>query len=436
MSDLQLNSNEEISSTKEINNLFPSKPLDINTSKVITHDPSIPSISAAAVLGESWEMPKHTPQVKGYDFNQGVNLDGIMQSMATMGFQSTMLSKAINEVNRMRSWRLSDEPIDPNSLFHSAELENMELRKRIRAKIFLSYTSNQVSSGQREIIRYLVEHSMVDVIVTTAGGVEEDLIKCIHPTYIGSFSDKGRDLRLKGFNRIGNLSIPNSNYCDFESWIMPIINQMHDEQNEAWRDYVKKVSNNNEDDQENALPATPFIWSPSKIIRRLGQEINHSDSILYWAAKNNIPIFCPALTDGSIGDMLHFHSYKRRGLVVDINHDMRLINDEAVHAYATGMIILGGGIIKHHTCNANLMRNGAEFCVMINTAHEFDGSDAGASPDEAISWGKIRMTAQPVKVCAEATLVFPLLVSQTFAKNVEQWKKDVENCITWLQPDI
>ena len=217
---------------------------------------------------------------------------------------------------------------------------------------------------------------------------------------------------------------------------MPIINQMHIEQNEAWRDYVKKVSNNNEDDQEEVWATPPFIWSPSKIIRRLGQEINHTDSILYWAAKNNIPIFCPALTDGSIGDMLHFHSYKRRGLVVDINHDMRLINDEAVHAYATGMIILGGGIIKHHTCNANLMRNGAEFCVMINTAHEFDGSDAGASPDEAISWGKIRMTAQPVKVCAEATLVFPLLVSQTFAKNVEQWKKDVENCITWLPPDI
>lgn len=47
---------------------------------------------------------------------------------------------------------------------------------------------------------------------------------------------------------------------------------------------------------------------------------------------------------------------------------------------------------------------------------EFDGSDAGASTDEAVSWGKIRMTAKPVKVCADATLVFPLIVSQTFLK--------------------
>lgn len=43
-------------------------------------------------------------------------------------------------------------------------------------------------------------------------------------------------------------------------------------------------------------------------------------------------------------------------------------------------------------------RNGADYAVYINTAQEFDGSDSGARPDEAVSWGKIRMDAQPVKV--------------------------------------
>ena len=42
------------------------------------------------------------------------------------------------------------------------------------------------------------------------------------------------------------------------------------------------------------------------------------------------------------------------------------------------MIILGGGLIKHHICNANLMRNGADFSLFVNTASEFDGSDSGA----------------------------------------------------------
>jgi deoxyhypusine synthase len=81
------------------------------------------------------------------------------------------------------------------------------------------------------------------------------------------------------------------------------------------------------------------------------------------------------------------------------------------------------GVPKHHINNANLMRNGADFAVLLNTAQEFDGSDSGAKPDEAISWGKIKPDAKPVKVCGDATILFPLLVSQTFAKH---WGKREE----------
>jgi len=66
------------------------------------------------------------------------------------------------------------------------------------------------------------------------------------------------------------------------------------------------------------------------------------------------------------------------------------------------------------------MRNGADYAVYINTGQEFDGSDSGANPDEAVSWGKIKLTAKPVKVSAEATLVFPLIVHQTFVKHMEK----------------
>ncbi len=58
------------------------------------------------------------------------------------------------------------------------------------------------------------------------------------------------------------------------------------------------------------------------------------------------------------------------------------------------MLIVGGGLIKHHVCNANLMRNGADWSVFINTSSDYDGSDAGARPDEAISWGKISIKAK------------------------------------------
>jgi deoxyhypusine synthase len=70
----------------------------------------------------------------------------------------------------------------------------------------------------------------VDVLVTTAGGIEEDLIKCLAPTYIGDFALPGKQLRSKGLNRIGNLLVPNDNYCLFEDWIVPIFDQLLVEQ--------------------------------------------------------------------------------------------------------------------------------------------------------------------------------------------------------------
>ena len=237
-------------------------------------------------------------------------------------------------------------------------------------------------------------------------------------------------LITSGINRIGNLLVPNKNYCKFEDWVAPLISTMHDEQDVKWKEQAKAMADAKDGDD---MPSAPFSYTPSEFIARLGKEINNEESVLYWAYKNDIPVFCPALTDGSVGDMIYFHSYKRPGFVLDIARDIRRINDLAVQCYSTGQLIIGGGLVKHHTCNANLMRNGADYSVYINTGHEFDGSDAGASPDEAISWGKIRITADPVKVCAEATIVFPLIVSQTFAKDVEEWKESTKDCICWLE---
>jgi len=403
---------------------------------MVSSNPDIPTPVASAVLVESSSMPEGSPICSGHDFSgtDGNTIDSIMKSMLHTGFQATNLGKAIEQIQSMRSWRLSDVPFKDE--VEDESLRDASVRSKIRARIFFAYTSNQISCGQREVIRYLVQHKMVDVIVTTAGGVEEDIIKCIEPTYIGDFKLSGKELRRKGINRIGNLLVPNNNYCKFEDWMRPLIDKMHDEQDERWKhnsmQYAKCVEANEDGDD---LAQQPCFFTPSEFIARMGKEIDNEQSVLYWAYKNDIPIFCPALTDGSVGDMIYFHSYKRPGFVIDIARDIRKINDLAVHSHATGQIIIGGGLVKHHTCNANLMRNGADYSVYINTGHEFDGSDGGASPDEAISWGKIRINADPVKVCADATVVFPLIVSQTFAKGVEAWKKDTKDCVCWLADD-
>ncbi|XP_033500108.1 deoxyhypusine synthase-like [Epinephelus lanceolatus] len=333
-------------------------------------------------------VPEDTPKVHGYDFNQGVDHRALLQSYLNTGFQATHFGLAIQEINNMIERR--QQPV--KGVNGTVEEDPSTCPCLQSCTIFLGYTSNLISCGIRETIRYLVEHKMVDVLVTTAGGIEEDLIKCLGPVYMGEFTLPGKDLYKKGLNRQGNVLMPDENYAKFDEWMVPILKEMLVEQrNQGVR------------------------WTPSKVIQRLGKEIDNPESVYYWAYKNNIPVFCPALTDGAIGDQFYLFSQENPDIMLDIVEDISKLNNLVVAANSTGIITLGGGVAKHHICNANSWRDGADYAVYVNTAQEFDGCDSGARPDEAVSWGKIRGEAKPVKVFGDATIIFPLLVAETFA---------------------
>lgn len=313
---------------------------------------------------------EHLPKVQGYDFEKDFDFQTFLNSYATTGFQATHLARAFDIVEEMR---------------------------RENATIFLGYTSNIISSGLRDIIAYLAKHNHVHVLVTTAGGIEEDIIKCLKPFAIGIFNVSGRSMFETGINRAGNIFIPNDRYLYFEKFINPFLDRLYAEQKEKG-----------------------IIHMSTDIIRELGKEIakekNCEESILYWAYKNNIPVFCPALMDGSFGDLVYFMKQRYPNFMIDMTGDSKKIIDLALNAEKTGAIILGAGIAKHFILNANIFREGLDYAVYINTAEEFDGSDSGAQTEEAITWGKISTTAAHVKVHGDATIIFPLLVAGTFAK--------------------
>ena len=226
---------------------------------------TLPDSTQAAVFVTSTEMPKDSVVIKGPDFNQTVTLDSLLSTFITSGFQASAIGRAIEIINEMRLWRLSQEPMPVPTPDTPVEPELLDpaYRQSVKCKIFLGYTSNLVSSGVREVIRFLVQHKLVDCLVSSAGGIEEDFIKCLAPTYLGEFTLDGAKLRKQGLNRIGNLLVPNDNYCKFEDWVVPILDKMLEEQNGP-----EKV-----------------LWAPSSVIQRLGKEIAHEESIYYWAYK-------------------------------------------------------------------------------------------------------------------------------------------------------
>jgi len=323
------------------------------------------SVSKKNVLYNSKE-PRGI-SVKGYDFNYGIDYEKIIDSYLTTGFQATHLAKAISIIKKM-------------------------IKEKVT--IYLGYTSNLVTSGLREVFRFLAQHKKIDVIVTTAGGIEEDIIKCLGDFKIGKFSASGELLNKEGVNRTGNIFVPNSRYCRFEEFFTPILKEIYEKQ---------KKSND--------------VISVSELIKILGRKINNEESIYYWCFKNNIKVYCPAITDGSIGDIVHFFMYKNPDFKIDMAKDIHELNEYTITRKKTGVIVLGKGIMKHHIVNSNMMRNGADYAVYINTGEEWDGADSNARPDEAVSWGKIKKKGESIKVFGDATILFPLIIAKTFAKN-------------------
>ena len=306
------------------------------------------------------------PEIKGYDFEQSFNFQEFLKAYALTGFQASHLAQGIEIVKAMR---------------------------REKAKIFLSFTSNQVSSGNREIIKYLVKHKKVDVLVTSAGGVEEDIIKCLKPFVLGNFEVSGRMMFENGVNRTGNIFVPNDRFALFDDFIQKFFERIYQIQKETGK-----------------------IFCPKDLIRELGLEINDENSILYWAAKNDVPVFCPGLIDGSLGDLIYFFKQSHPDFLIDVTKEMKDIVDLVLNSEKTGAILLGGGISKHFTLNANIFKEGLDYAVYINTAQEYDGSDSGARVEEAITWGKVKVNAPSVKIHCDATIVFPLLVAGSFVE--------------------
>lgn len=323
-----------------------------------------------------YETMEGFPEIKGYNFEETFDFDKFIDSFKNMGIQATNLGMGIDIVNQM-------------------------IAEENKITIFLSCTSNMVSSGNREIIKFLVKNKLIHALSISAGGVEEDIIKTLRPFVIGTFDISGRALYDKGVGRIGNIFAPFDRYLYFEKFMQPLFDRIYLEQKAR---------------------GTPF--TPSELIFELGREVEkeekHEESILYWAYKNDIPIFCPALTDGSLGDLFHFQKLKRKDFYLDILGDHNKIVNMVLNSEKTGAILLGGGVSKHYVLNANIFREGLDYAVYITTAQEYDASDSGGNQQEAMSWAKIKVNAPNVKIRAEATLIFPILVAATFKKKFDR----------------
>ncbi len=297
--------------------------------------------------------------IEDYDFSKSMSVDElVMQMEKAWGFTAGKLAVGVNILQLMS-----------------------ERRGCIK---FLSFTGNLVATGTRGVFKELVKRKLVDVIITTCGTIDHDLARCWKEYYKGSFVMNDARLHEKNINRLGNVLVPNDSYG------IIIEKKMHELLEDLWKEGVKEVSS-------------------SQLCREIGKRVCNDTSILYWATKNNIPVYVPGITDGAVGYQTWLFS-QDHDFKLNLLRDSGELNDIVFTAKKTGALIVGGGISKHHTIWWNQFKNGLDYVVYVSTADEWDGSLSGARPREAISWGKISANAKRIMVEGDASVILPMMV--------------------------
>lgn len=249
---------------------------------------------------------------------------------------------------------------------------------------FLSFPADIISTGTRGIINKLVEKKLVDVVITTNGTLDHDIARTYKDYYCGSFDYSDRELKNMSINRLGNVFVPDESYGEIiEGKVQPWLQTLYEKKKE---------------------------WGGAEILKEVGLLINDRSSILYNAAKNNIPVYVPGMTDGSFGSQLWAFYERNRDFKINLLQDEHELSDIIFDAKKSGALMIGGGISKHHTIWWNQFRGGLDYAVYLTTAQEYDGSLSGAKLEEAISWKKMREDAEFANVYGDATALLPLLV--------------------------
>jgi len=262
--------------------------------------------------------------------------------------------------------------------------------KRENAKIFLTFTSNMVTSGLRGLFAQLCSLKIPNVLVTTSGSIEEDIMKSLGAKFeVSSFNADDTALHESGQNRIGNLVIKTEAYMKFEDKVGDYLQQVYQKK--------KRISS-------------------SELLHEIGLLIQDENSILHQAAKNNIPIYCPGIADSSFGFQLYMFQQKNPDFVVDTIQDMARITEDTSFDEKKALISLGGSISKHYATFATLLSGGLDYAIYLTTSHASSGSMSGATTQEAKSWGKIKDDGQAATVNGDVCITFPLLICSSLDK--------------------
>ena len=308
----------------------------------------------------------HTP-IEPFTVEAGLTADQVLARMERISFQGRNLATA----HRIWLKMLQDD-----------------------VTIFLGMAGALSAGGLRLVVAHLILHRYVDCLVSTGANLYHDL----HETrgqhhYVGSPQADDAALAADRIDRVYDTYASEEEFIANDNWIA---------------------------DFASTLERRPY--TTREFLYHLGRhlwETTGRDGILTAAYRANVPIFCPAVADSSIGMGLSQARQKHAGAgYIDIIGDIVESANLIIRRPRTASVVLGGGTPKNFINQASVQAefyseevSGHRYALQIVTDTPHFGGASGSSLEEAQSWGKLATDSARVSVQADATIALPLVAS-------------------------
>ena len=251
----------------------------------------------------------------------------------------------------------------------------------------------------------LIERGLIDFIISTGANLYHDLHYALNFTLRrGSPFLNDVELYQEGVIRIYDVLFPATVLLETDAYI---------------RDFLVRSGLND------AVSTSEFHY-------RLGLDLLErfpgceEHSIVASAAVAGVPLYTSSPGDSSIGMNIAYHELMNGSkLMIDPNKDVNEICAVVLAGNQNGCIILGGGSPKNFYLQAqptlwevySIPKGGNDYFIQITTDQVVWGGLSGATPSEAVSWGKVNPDVLPDTVVAysDSTIAFPLFCEYALA---------------------
>jgi deoxyhypusine synthase len=244
----------------------------------------------------------------------------------------------------------------------------------------------------------LIERGLIDFIISTGANLYHDLHYALNFTlHRGSPFLDDVALYEQGVIRIYDVLFPATVLLETDAYV---------------RDFLVRSGLNE------PISTAEFHYHLGRDLleRRPGCE---EHSVVARAALLGVPIYTSSPGDSSLGMNVAYHELMHDSqLMIDPNKDVNEVCAIVLAGKKNGCVILGGGSPKNFYLQAQptlwevygIPKGGNDYFIQITTDQVVWGGLSGATPAEAVSWGKVNPGVLPDTVVAycDSTIAFPL----------------------------